>query len=164
MANKNNRSSLVAGAVIASVLGTLTSLLLPKKASKNWADQAKDIAVNWRAPKENRRNLVLGGVAGGLVGVATALLLAPKSGSDLIKDLSKSFKSNVSRHLASSHLSIHKPAKKKQAVIKHRAAASSQVNHKNSPVKSKSPYPHSPAKRTPIKKGKASNSTASHRR
>lgn len=133
MANQNVKNNLLLGAAVAvGLLGTLTSILLPKRGNRAvWTEQAREVASNvignWghvrSIKKETNKNLVLGGIAGSIIGITTALLLAPKSGSDLIKDLSKSFQTEVKRATATNHQKSH--SKKTPIHIKQRAAASS---------------------------------------
>jgi len=142
MTNRNNRNTFLVGAAVAAgLIGTLSSLLIPKKVKKGWVEQAKDIAnhvtEDWNArPHTKEKNLFLGGLAGSLVGVTTALLLAPKAGFDLIKDLSRSFQ-KAADHAVKSTSKTVKNAKKvaRTAVTKQRAAASSQTAKKTSTAK-----------------------------
>ena len=89
MSSRNKKSGyLIGAAALAGVLGTLTSLLIPKK-NKKWTQQAKETAQaaidHWHP--QDHASWILGGAAGSLIGVTTALLLAPKSGSELRQDL-----------------------------------------------------------------------------
>ncbi|WP_195155548.1 YtxH domain-containing protein [Candidatus Protochlamydia phocaeensis] len=118
---KQNNNLLIGAAMAAGLLGTLTTLLLPRKRT-GWTEQAKEIAdkiVTKR--KETTKNRLIGGVAGGLVGVTTALLFAPKSGSELIKDMSKPF-TETAKHTAT-------PAKKAVKKISKQKASHGPAHH-----------------------------------
>jgi gas vesicle protein len=152
MMNRNNKNAFLVGAAVAvGVLGTLTTLLLPKRARKGWGEQAREAANNatdWKAHKR-----FIGGIAGSLVGVTTALLLAPKSGNDLLEDISKTFQQKGKPSRSAKH-------KRLPAVIKHQAAANQtqQKSSKGSRTKSKT----SGIKRTSAPKGTKSVSSHSH--
>lgn len=87
---KNNKNALLIGSAIVGTLGTLGLLLMPKR-KVSWQDK---INTQWNGFKERgfRKNLVLGSTAGGAAGLLIALLFAPKSGKNLVRDFSKSFK------------------------------------------------------------------------
>ncbi len=135
MSNQKDHSNLLIGAAVAAgILGTLTSLLLPKKSRQNLVEHAKDIAHHAVETTEMiNRNLVIGGVAGGLVGVTTALLLAPKAGSDLLEDIYRPFANMQKKARASSH--PKKAASKAKSKDK---KASHHAEHHAKPPKAKS--------------------------
>lgn len=83
----NNHNLIVGAAVVAGILGTLSTLLKSNKTVKCWTDQAKDAACQLMDKGEVNKNLLIGGVAGGLIGATAALLLAPKAGCELLQDI-----------------------------------------------------------------------------
>lgn len=151
MSNQKDHSNLLIGAALAAgIIGTLTSLFLPKKSRQGWVDQAKEIAHHAVEKTDTvNRNLVLGSLAGGLVGVTTALLLAPKAGSDLIDDMYRPFTNMMHKKTqASSHAkkAAHKTKSKSKKASPHTA------HHATPSSKSVKAKEH---KKTPTKKASA---------
>jgi gas vesicle protein len=162
MANsKKDHNNLLWGAALAGVLGTLTSILMPKNTRRRgWVNQAKDAANNmvdgvrqWSPEVEtSTRDLLLGGVAGGVVGVATALLLAPKSGKELIKDMAEPFMgSDTTTHRRTSSRSKAKTARshaKKAKTERSSKEASSRAKARGGSRKKKGNTSHDNEKQT----------------
>lgn len=136
MSNQKDHSNLLIGAAVAAgILGTLTSLLLPKKSRQGLVEQAKGLAHHAAETTEMiNRNLVIGGVAGGLVGVTTALLLAPKAGSDLLEDMYRPFANMHKKTRTNAH--PKKAASK--AKSKSKKATHHAEHHHAKPAKAKS--------------------------
>ena len=107
--NKNQRNNfLIGAAALAGLIGTLTTIFMPKRVNKGWMEKAQDVANQmkgnlpaWAYHQNQERlnkNLMIGSVAGGLIGITTALLLAPKSGSELIRDITNTLQGNHHHH------------------------------------------------------------------
>ncbi len=160
---KNRRDVFLTGAVMAGLLGAVATLLIPRRGRKDWSQQTKDITD--RILKEMRicrpnqemgnKNFFLGGIIGSLVGVTTALLLAPKPGSQLMKELSRSFQPEKQKPKERPLNPIEAQTKVK------RQAAASRTTHRSS---AKTPTKHTnlPSTLHSDKHHPISHSTASH--
>lgn len=118
------KQNYIIGAAVAaaSLVGTLTTLLLPRRRPKTWTEQAQAAADRILETRERiKSNMVLGGITGGLVGVTTALLLAPKSGKELIKDLAEPFqhKKNVVKKAKKVRTATKRKSAAKKKSVKH---------------------------------------------
>lgn len=141
----NKKQNFFIGAALAAgLVGTLTSLLAPRRINKGWASHAKAASERMLENREkSNKNWMLGSIAGGLVGVTTALLFAPKSGKNLMKDLAEPFQHKKEV--------IAKTAKK----VINKAKSKSKVNeHSSHSVHSEA---HSPSRETGIKSKKVSS-------
>lgn len=116
MSDQNyNQTILIGAAVAAGILGTLTGLLGFRKTNKGLTEQAKDFACQALEVGDMvNKKMILGGVAGGIVGAVAALFLAPKSGSELIKDITRPFTHGHS-HSTSHKKGRSHPAKSRSA-------------------------------------------------
>lgn len=106
---QKNVKGVVAGAVIGTVLGSISALLMPKRQKllatlknqkKDWVEKAKDISETLmdeakflsRDKKEDHSvHFINGTLIGLLLGAASALLLTPKTGKQLRNNLSKKY-------------------------------------------------------------------------
>jgi gas vesicle protein len=121
----------IGAAVAAGLVGTLTSLLAPRRVNHGWAYHAKAAAEKILKKEKSNKHWMLGSITGGLVGITTALLFAPKSGKKLMQDLASPFlneipakkspknkPANSKRHANSQPESKHAPTNAKKKVNK----------------------------------------------
>ncbi len=136
----------IGAAVAAGLVGTLTSLLAPRRANQGWASQTRTAAGKIFENRErSNKNWMLGSIAGGLVGMTTALLFAPKSGKNLIKDLAEPFQKKK-EEVGKAAKKVSKKIKLKDEDLDHSVNEHhSTVHHPHAPV-------HSDEIKTKVKK------------
>lgn len=96
-----NVKNVISGALVGSLLGSLSALLISndKFNRSEWVEKAKDIGErlydgvkNWSEPEEDNSIFVKGAFLGLLLGAGSALLFTPKTGYQVRSNLIKGYR------------------------------------------------------------------------